>query len=163
MIKAAVAAYEDRVVAKIAKAISPEHYAASGTEHGQQVALFMWASPTGEGGKWYPQLRLMHAIPNGGLRDKITAGRLKAEGVKRGIPDIFLPWPVNGWHGLYIEMKRPTTRTDGKARRRHGLTSEEQDTIRADLMWAGYGVATAYSYEEAKEIIVAYLTWKPTC
>ncbi len=58
-----------------------------------------------------PSLSLMHAIPNGGARgndsqtNKIRGAMLKAEGVKKGVPDIFLPVPLNGYHGLYIEMK----------------------------------------------------------
>jgi len=51
-------------------------------------------------------LILAHAIPNGGLRNKVVAKKLKAEGVKSGVPDIFIPIPRNGFHGLYIEMKK---------------------------------------------------------
>ncbi len=52
-----------------------------------------------------PTWGLLFAIPNGGHRSKATAGKLKAEGVKAGIPDLFLPVPRNGYHGLFIEVK----------------------------------------------------------
>jgi hypothetical protein len=53
----------------------------------------------------YPALRMLHAIPNGGHRHKATAARLKAAGVKAGVPDICLPVARGDWHGLYIELK----------------------------------------------------------
>ena len=59
-----------------------------------------------------PECRWLHAIPNGGKRGVITGARMKNEGVKPGIPDLFLPLrrprpnsnPI--WYaGLYIEVK----------------------------------------------------------
>ena len=54
---------------------------------------------------------LMFAIPNGGSRLKrrglsLEAISLKAEGVKLGVPDIFLAHANSHYHGLFIEMKR---------------------------------------------------------
>ena len=51
-------------------------------------------------------LILAHAIPNGGLRNMKVAKKLKAEGVKSGVPDIFIPIPRGPNMGLYIEMKK---------------------------------------------------------
>jgi hypothetical protein len=150
--------YKTRATKLATKRLTPEQRAASGTEHGQQSALFMWAH---DNIKWYPQLKLMHAIPNGGLRDRITAARLKAEGVKRGVPDVFLPAPIGEWHGLYIEMKRPDSVTKAGKRRRHGVEDDEQQAVKAGLMRAGYGVATCQTFQEARDLIVRYLTWKP--
>lgn len=56
----------------------------------------------------YPELALLHHIPNGGSRSKAEAGRFKAEGVKAGVPDICLPVARGGFHGCYIELKRET-------------------------------------------------------
>lgn len=47
-----------------------------------------------------PALEWFHAIPNGGSRGdddksrKIRGAQLKAEGVRQGVADTFLPWPV---------------------------------------------------------------------
>jgi len=71
-------------------------------ESDHQIALFQWVSYQL---KRYPELELLYHIPNGGYRYKTTARRLKAEGVKAGVPDICLPVPRGGYHGLYIEMK----------------------------------------------------------
>ena len=72
------------------------------SEEQEQVALFKWAKLQEN---VYPALRLLYHIPNGGKRDKVTAARLKAAGVKAGVPDICLPVPAGGCNGLYIEMK----------------------------------------------------------
>jgi hypothetical protein len=60
----------------------------------------------------YPDLELIHAIPMGEERTKSGGARLKAEGAKAGIPDLFLPVPKWAeacdtfvYAGLYIEIK----------------------------------------------------------
>lgn len=54
----------------------------------------------------YPHLaKNLFAIPNGGKRNKATAGKLKAEGVLAGVLDLMLLVPVNGCGGLLIETK----------------------------------------------------------
>ena len=71
------------------------------TEEQEQRLLLAWAARTGR-----PELRLLHAIPNGGKRLKSEAARLQAMGVKPGVPDLCLPVPRGKYHGLYIELKR---------------------------------------------------------
>ena len=44
-------------------------------------------------------------IPNGGYRNKGEAARLKAQGVRPGVPDLCIPVARGGFHSLYIEMK----------------------------------------------------------
>jgi hypothetical protein len=72
-------------------------------EHTEQVNYFKMLNKLI--GK-YPELILAYAVPNGGLRNKIVAKKLKAEGTKSGVPDIHIPIPSLGYHGLYIEMKK---------------------------------------------------------
>lgn len=50
------------------------------------------------------------AIPNGSLRNIIVAKKLKAEGVKAGVADLFLMLPNKIFHGLFIEVKTPVGR-----------------------------------------------------
>ncbi len=112
-------------------------------EDDHQKALFKWAANI-------PELRWMHAIPNGGKRNVREAARLKAQGTKSGVWDIFLPIPTNGYHGLYIEMKA------GKNK----LTKNQHEF--GDFVHKqGYLTHTAYSWLEAKQVICDYMGYKP--
>ena len=114
------------------------------TEAQEQTTLFQWAGMMA--GKW-PELRLCHAIPNGGSRNPIEARHLKEQGVKPGIPDLFLPCARGGWHGLYIEMKR----------RKGGRVSIEQKKTIIALREQGYRVEVCEGWEKARDVIVEYM------
>lgn len=114
------------------------------SESVEQQCLFRWAAY--QRGK-YPELDLMYHIPNGGKRGKVEAIHFKAEGVKAGVPDICLPVPRGGWHGLYIELKR----------REGGRVSPEQTKWLEDLMRQGYYTAICRGWEDAQRVILAYL------
>lgn len=113
-------------------------------EHGEQRALFEW---------WRLSQRLrpwrdcFFAIPNGGLRKRGVAGRLKAEGVKAGVPDMFLAWPAGDYHGLFIELKAS----------KGGRLSAAQKECMEALRKAGYAACLAVGWPAAKEIIETYL------
>ena len=70
-------------------------------EHDEQVSLFQWA---GIAVFKFPELNCMFAIPNGGLRNPVVARKLKAEGVKSGVSDIFLSVARGGYHNLYNQI-----------------------------------------------------------
>lgn len=53
------------------------------------------------------QIPVYH-VPNGGYRNAREGARLKAQGVKPGVPDLCIPVARSGFHGLYIEMKTET-------------------------------------------------------
>ena len=113
-------------------------------EHAHQVALFSWADNMR---RKYPELAYMFAIPNGGVRAARTAARLKAEGVRRGVPDVHLPVPRGGHHGLWIELKRPG---------RHAVTKEQKAWI-AGLAAMGHRAEICVGWDAARELIVEYL------
>lgn len=113
------------------------------SEHIMQVALMQWA---GWHSKEDPRLSLLHAIPNGGHRHPRVAGRLKAEGVKPGIPDLFLPIAIPPEHGLYLELKV-------KPNKPSATQLEVIDALRAQ----GYRVEVCYSLAEACDVISVYL------
>jgi hypothetical protein len=113
------------------------------SEHQEQVTLFRWVEIQQAA---VPELALLHAIPNGGHRSKVAGAKMKAEGVKPGVPDICLPVPKGKWHGLYIEMKTCT-----------GTTSEEQRWWLAQLQRQGYRVAICRSWKAARDFIMDYL------
>src|SRR6267154_720893 len=73
-------------------------------EHDIQAAFFQWVKLAE---KANPTLRLMFAVPNAGKRSYKTAAMMIAEGLRKGVPDMILPVPRNGFTGLAIEFKRP--------------------------------------------------------
>jgi hypothetical protein len=114
------------------------------TEHRIQAGLFKWAKLAAA---HHPELALLFAIPNGGARDPITGAMLKAEGVKRGVPDLFLPTAVGTYHGLFLEMKTAS-----------GRLSPEQHQWQHGLIEQGYACVTAHSLEQAIDTLTRYLT-----
>lgn len=48
--------------------------------------------------------RIFH-VPNGGDRDIRVAARLKAQGVRRGVGDLWWPLKAHGYVGLVMELK----------------------------------------------------------
>jgi hypothetical protein len=124
--------------------ITPEAIAARDkSEQGQQTALFCWSALAAQN---EPALKLLHAIPNGGSRHKVEAFRLKASGVRAGVPDVCLPVPRSHWHGLYLELKV------GK-----NYPSPEQKEWLRLLGEQGYQTAVCYSFEAARNEIISYL------
>lgn len=111
------------------------------TEHLEQITLISWYRRTYKN-------ELLVAIPNGGKRHIKTALAMKREGVSKGFPDLFLPVPSNGYHGLFIEMKR----------QKGGAVSKEQKAWIEYLNSAGYQAVVCKGFLEAKEAIECYLS-----
>lgn len=114
-------------------------------EHSEQVNLIQW---------WALQCKrfgiheqLLFAIPNGGQRNIITAKRMKDEGVRAGIPDLFLAVPRGRFHGLFVEMKKP----------RGGVVSDAQKACMEMLSSNDYCVAVCRGFIDAQEAIKGYL------
>lgn len=134
------------------------------TEHAEQTALITWANLSCAA---HPELRLLFAIPNGSFLGDgvkrlasgkavslgaIRSRKLKAEGVKTGVPDLCLPVARGGFFGLYIEMKR----TQG------GTLSPEQRDWHQALIDQGYHVALCKGQPAAQQTLTAYLTLPKT-
>lgn len=161
---------------------TPWQYAETGNEFSHQVALFMWANMARVYGpdlandpntytmagyansackrdKSIPELQWLHAIKNAGHGDAIRGARSAAEGVKAGVPDIFLPVPrpmyqvlpqdtcTEFFHGMYVEMKRP----------KRGVVADIQTKWHVYLRDAGYCVETCYGWQAARDAILRYL------
>lgn len=131
--------------------IAPETLAKSGTEHGEQAALFCWASEQRriEG---FEGLEWMFAVPNGGDRDLVVAVMLKSEGVKAGVSDIFLPEGRGGHLGLFIEMKRANS----------GVASPKQIEFMNHAYRQGYAAVLCHGWLEARDAILLYYSWPKT-
>jgi len=106
---------------------------------------------------------LLFSIPNGGGRSgPIIGSILKAEGLRKGAPDLMLAkskevyekHPERGhkihaftWNGLFIEMKTPT-----------GHILPEQEVFHKLLREHGYQVEVCRGWQEARDVITKYLT-----
>lgn len=160
--------------------MTPDQLAKSGTEHGEQRALFAWLKVAQRHGfdtawRWaesgdmtvfqsspyavsnveqVPELKWIFAVPNGGQRDKITAAKLKHEGVKSGVPDVFFPLTTPRYAGLFIEMKRSG---DKATKRRAGATSDVQDEWIAYLRSVRYACSVCFDWRSAARDIQSYV------
>ncbi len=83
----------------------------------------------------YPLVRIF-AIGNGGLRSASQGAKLKAEGVTRGVPDLYIP----AWR-TWVEMKRE----------KGGRIDPDQADWHAYLESIGDTVIVGYGFEDAKE------------
>lgn len=135
--------------------ITPEQLSKSGSEHGEQSALFQWAVLNRQR---YPQLRWLFAVPNGFYGTAAQKGKMKAEGLKIGCPDVWLPVPICDELGEYldcglvIEMKLEKYRNH-----KDGGCSQEQIEWLDYLSGAGYKAVVCYGWQEAVKVIEEYL------
>ncbi len=71
----------------------------------------------------------------------------KLEGVKAGVPDVWLPVARQGFHGLVIELKADETKRPSK----------EQERWIRELTDQGYLAVVCHGCEAAKGVLMAYL------
>lgn len=116
-------------------------------EHAEAVS-FMKAVRLAEGR--VPELRLLFAVPNGGDRNVIVARKMKAEGVKAGVPDYLFPVKRGGFVGLAIELKSMT-----------GTASREQKEWIEALRSQGWRAEVCRGWACAWDVLREYLTGEP--
>jgi hypothetical protein len=98
------------------------------SEDREQMLFVKWFRRTYEGVRIF-------AIPNGGSRRPSEGAKLKATGVQKGVPDLFVPQ----WN-MWIEMKR----------QKGGVVSPEQKDWAEYLRAIGHTVIIARGFEDAK-------------
>ena len=117
------------------------------TEHAMQCAVIKACRYLE---REHPEVKYLFSVPNGGHRHIAVAARLKASGVKSGVPDLFLPLPVPGGPaGFWLEMKAPG-----------GVTSQNQQDYLRFLAEVGFKVEVHYSAQTAVDSIRAYLDYR---
>lgn len=118
-------------------------------EHAEQSILFQRLALD-------PRTRdaLIYAVPNfpghvGGRVARLRTGaRAKAEGRKKGAPDVNVDEARGKFHGLRIEMKSRT-----------GRVSPEQKAWHQRLAERGYLAQVCRSADEAFACVLSYLEW----
>lgn len=93
------------------------------------------------------------AVPNGSYlhgsiaQRAIQGNALRRQGVRVGVPDVFIEIPIAPYHGLRIEFKRI------------GGPGPKEDQVRwhTKLMKMGYAVFTAYGFAQARVFTQQYL------
>jgi len=86
---------------------------------------------------------------NGEIRDARTGAKLHAQGVRRGVLDLWLPVPRGGFCGLVIELKAPKN-----------YPSKEQRIWIDFLERMGWRVVVCRSVEECIQATCLYLNSK---
>jgi hypothetical protein len=77
------------------------------------------------------------AIPNGGARHVLVAVKLKMEGVKRGVADMFWMISNDKWNGIFVEVKT-----------KKGIKSEYQREFEKQAIAHNYYYAVVRSIED---------------
>jgi hypothetical protein len=112
-------------------------------------------------------------VPNGtqlagsGKRRAIYMANLKAQGLKPGVSDIVIAYPVDTigrlptgggefWHGAYIELKRVREAYKGPAGVRRAVRPEQLEWLQL-MDSVGYWADVAYGREEFKAKVLSYL------
>jgi len=108
----------------------------------EQAKVIAWARANENN---YPYLWMLHSSLNGVKMTKAQAGRAIAQGMLSGVPDLFLPVPKNGYHGLFIEMKYGSNKV-----------TENQEKFLQNAANVGYAVSVCYSAQEAIKRIEDY-------
>ena len=93
----------------------------------------------------YPHLEMLHCSLNGVKLSGTQAKIAKGQGMLSGVPDLFLPVPKNGFHGLFIEMKSDK-----------GRVTENQHWFLTNAESLSYKTVICYSAKEAISAIQAY-------
>jgi hypothetical protein len=128
-------------------------------EDGEQECLMRWAELTPIPNSNLRVSDFLIAIPNGGRRNAREAKRLKMQGVKSGVSDLFLALPVASISGLWIEMKksRKDFKTTGAA---NSAVRDSQREWIEKMKSVGYLGTVCYGADEAMAVIKTYLGLK---
>ena len=118
------------------------------SEAKHQQAVIKWSQQPSIRAQW-PELALLYHIKNETTEGAARVAVDRAMGVKKGVPDLFLPVPRRHYHGLYIEMKTET-----------GRTSEAQDWWGEKLLEQGYMWEVCHGWQSAVRVLEWYLNLK---
>lgn len=114
------------------------------SENAEQKVIIEWCNLYK---RKFPQLDMILHIPNEGKRSKRNGAELKRMGLSKGVPDLFLAYPNNKYHGLWIELKADATKR----------VSKEQKEWINKLNKYGYKATVCFGADAAIQEIKNYL------
>lgn len=115
----------------------------SPSEHQIQSTFCEWLDKSGYQNDYF-------AVPNAARRSPRHGAYMKEEGLRAGVPDLFITIGVHGSHGLFLEFKTQKGR----------LTESQRERINL-LTLRGYSCEVVRSVEEAIDAFKCYLNPPP--
>jgi hypothetical protein len=111
------------------------------TESNEQIAAMDWLRTQ------YPNIaeHTMH-IGNERKATYYMGYIMKRMGVLKGASDLFMAWPISGYHGLFIEVKSKV-----------GRPTAEQKAFLQRMREVGYKAEVCYGAEEVINTMTKYL------
>lgn len=109
------------------------------SESFEQKQLIQWC-------RTQPWGQYLFHIPNESVGGQGWIVRNRQMGCRKGVPDLMLPIPMHGYHGLFIEMKTQT-----------GRTSPDQMRWQSVLNTFGYKSVICKGWEEARAVLEEYM------
>jgi len=112
-------------------------------EHEEQVAFFDYVDIMMNSN---PDYENIFAIPNAGKRSIGAGSYYRAEGLRAGVPDVFVAVPNAKFPGLFMEFKY-----------KKGKTTEQQEQWLNRLSRVGYACVIVRSSDAAIRVVDKYL------
>lgn len=110
------------------------------TEEQEHLCLMDWIN-------LHPLLReITIHIPNEGKRSFYIGKKLVKMGLRAGVSDLFIPYPNNGYHGLWLEVKC-----------KNGHLTFAQIEWLSKMRKLGYAAETGFGFEACRAIIEDYM------
>ena len=109
------------------------------SEDWHQKQLIQWA-------RRYEWSQYLYHIANETTGGMSWVTRNRQMGCRKGVPDLCLPIPMQGYHGLYIELKAD-----------NGKMSTQQKRWLTVLKQMGYRAECCRGWQEARDLIVEYM------
>lgn len=104
----------------------------------------------------YPLItQLFFMVKNDGRKSKWQGQKDKDRGLRAGVPDMILSIPMGGYHGLYIEYKKP----------KGGVQSPDQKCFEDIAKQHGYRYEIIKTKQDFEQLITTYLhgyTFQPS-